>query len=65
MAPYNVQGQEPTAGIQTTGGVNTSASVRQPSSTLAFVLIAQIQFLATLALVDNTGTVADFAAKLR
>ncbi|CAN0101373.1 unnamed protein product, partial [Scytosiphon promiscuus] len=55
-------------GGDTTGTLN-SASIRQPSATMAVVLVAQIQFLATLSLVDNTGaedsTLSDFTENLR
>lgn len=64
------QDQGPTAHVQNAvTGVQSAASVRRPSATLTFVLIAQVQFLATLSLVDNTGakdsTLAGFAEKLR
>eukprot|EP00903_Cladosiphon_okamuranus_P009469 g9024.t1 len=53
------------------GGQNTArSSLRRPSATLAFVVIAQIQFLATLSLVSRTGgaidsRVSSFAENLR
>eukprot|EP00903_Cladosiphon_okamuranus_P017681 g16281.t1 len=51
------------------GGETNTASVRQPSATVAVMLIAQVQFLATLSLVDNMGAeksaLADFAENLR
>lgn len=54
---------------QAGAGATNSASIRQPSATMAIVLVAQIQFLATLSLVDNTGaedsTVSAFADNLR
>lgn len=69
LAPNKIQGQGPTAGVANNVGATSTASVRRPSATLAFVLIAQIQFLATLSLVDNTGardsTLSDFADNLR
>ena len=46
-----------------------SSSVRAPSATMAVVLVGQIQFLATLSLVEPTGNedswVLDFAENLR
>ncbi|CAM9250711.1 unnamed protein product [Hapterophycus canaliculatus] len=64
-----MQGQPTTAGGETGVSVPNSASIRQPSATMAVVLVTQIQFLATLSLVDNTGTeestVSDFADNLR
>ena len=50
-------------------GASTSNSIRRPSATIAFVLIAQIQFLATLSLVSRTGAtdsnVSSFANNVR
>lgn len=64
-----VQGQGTIAGGENQVSVPNSASIRQPSATMAVVLVAQIQFLATLSLVDNTGaeesTLSDFAENLR
>lgn len=49
--------------------VSRNASNRRPSATLAFVLMTQIQFLATLSLVDYAVTedswLADFIVGLR
>lgn len=46
-----------------------SVSIRQPSATLAFVVMSQVQFLATLSLVDytvsNDNLLAGFATGLR
>lgn len=46
-----------------------SASIRKPSATLAFVVMSQIQFLATLSLVDYTveenSWLSDFSSGLR
>ena len=46
-----------------------SSSVRAPSATMALALVGQVQFLATLSLVDTTGAeasyVLDFAENLR
>lgn len=69
VAQNNTQGEGATASVPNAAGAQSTASVRQPSATIAFVLIAQIQFLATLSLVDNMGaedsTLSDFADNLR
>lgn len=48
---------------------SSPVSVRQPSVTLAMILVTQIQFLAMLSLVESTGTedslLSDFARSLR
>lgn len=67
LAPYKTQ--EPNPRVVNPVDARSAASVRQPSATLAFVLIAQVQFLATLSLVDNTGagesTLSGFTDNLR
>ncbi|CAB1104649.1 unnamed protein product [Ectocarpus sp. CCAP 1310/34] len=37
------------------GQASTQSTFRNPSSTMAFLLTSQVQFIATLSLVDNTG----------
>eukprot|EP00903_Cladosiphon_okamuranus_P012907 g12051.t1 len=58
-----------TVTVQNPAGAQNTPSVRQPSATVAFVLVAQIQFLATLSLVDSTGaedsTLSGFTENLR
>lgn len=63
------QGQQQATSSRSAARVLKSASIRLPSATLAFVLVAQIQFLATLSLVDKTdgetSTFFEFAENLR
>ncbi|CAM9909350.1 unnamed protein product [Ectocarpus fasciculatus] len=51
------------------GAEGSSSSIRRPATTMAIVALGQLQFLATLSLVDNTGTedseLSDFANNLR
>lgn len=49
------------------GDAPNNMSSRQPSSTLGFLLIAQLQFLATLSFVNHnvTGELGDFSDGLR
>lgn len=46
-----------------TSTAETAIRLRAPSATLAMVLVGQIQFLATLSLVDNTGAVDSTGAE--
>ena len=52
-----------------TSSVQSSSRVRAPSATMSLVLVGQIQFLATLSLVESTGAddswILDFAKHLR
>ncbi|CAM9711290.1 unnamed protein product, partial [Ascophyllum nodosum] len=56
------------AGITTQAGTN-DVSIRQPSAALSIVMVSQLQFLATLSLVDNAAgeesIMTDLAASLR
>lgn len=49
------------------GDVTHNMSTRQPSATLSFLLMAQLQFLATLSLVGNTLSeeLSEFSSGLR
>lgn len=59
----------PTRSTQEAANLRSSYSVRAPSATLALVLTGQLQFLATLSLVNSTGDadslVSHFADNLR
>ncbi|CAM9800080.1 unnamed protein product [Ectocarpus fasciculatus] len=54
----------PPQGILGAAGVQPHVSVRAPSVTIAVLLITQIQFLATLSLVDSTGAEDSLLAEL-
>ncbi|CAN0463533.1 unnamed protein product, partial [Ectocarpus sp. 12 AP-2014] len=58
------------AGGQTGAGLQDgNSSIRRPATTMAIMVVGQLQFLATLSLVSNTGTgdseLSDFANNLR
>lgn len=69
--PFNEKGPASTSpdAERGDGEVSRNASNRRPSATLAFVLMTQLQFLATLSLVDYAVTedswLADFVVGLR
>lgn len=55
--------------VANAGDMSNSVSDRKPSATIAFLLMAQLQFLATLSLVEYDVTekswLADFSSGLR